>query len=230
MVGMLGESGLASGARVIIEKPFGTDLDSARELNQAVTRCSTSRRSSGSTTSWARSRSTTSWPSGSPTGSSSRSGTVAHPVRADRRAGDAVDRGPGRVLRRDRRLPGHGGDPPVPGARVRGHGAAGVAERPSRCATRSSRCSTRCGRSTCGMSCAGSTRGTAPSRGSRPLRHRDDGRGEGRGGKLALARGAVLPAFGQGHGRLTAGHHARLPRAAAADVPGAPQRTSRPAG
>jgi glucose-6-phosphate 1-dehydrogenase len=36
MVGMLGESGLASGARVIIEKPFGTDLDSARKLNQAV--------------------------------------------------------------------------------------------------------------------------------------------------------------------------------------------------
>jgi glucose-6-phosphate 1-dehydrogenase len=32
----LGESGLARGARVIIEKPFGTDLDSARTLNQAV--------------------------------------------------------------------------------------------------------------------------------------------------------------------------------------------------
>jgi glucose-6-phosphate 1-dehydrogenase len=37
MVGMLGESGLAEGAaRVIIEKPFGTDLASARSLNQAV--------------------------------------------------------------------------------------------------------------------------------------------------------------------------------------------------
>ena len=54
---------------------------------------------------------------------------LAHPVRADRRAGDADDRGAGRVLRRHRRLPGHGGDPPVPGARVRGHGTAGVAER-----------------------------------------------------------------------------------------------------
>jgi glucose-6-phosphate 1-dehydrogenase len=30
MMGMLGESGLAKGARVIIEKPFGTDLASAR--------------------------------------------------------------------------------------------------------------------------------------------------------------------------------------------------------
>jgi glucose-6-phosphate 1-dehydrogenase len=36
VVGMLGATGLASGARVIIEKPFGTDLASARALNQAV--------------------------------------------------------------------------------------------------------------------------------------------------------------------------------------------------
>jgi glucose-6-phosphate 1-dehydrogenase len=36
VVGMLGESGLNRGARVIIEKPFGTDLDSARKLDQAV--------------------------------------------------------------------------------------------------------------------------------------------------------------------------------------------------
>ncbi len=36
MVGMLGESGLAKGARVIIEKPFGYDLASARKLDQAV--------------------------------------------------------------------------------------------------------------------------------------------------------------------------------------------------
>jgi len=37
MVGTLGDTGLAHGAtRVIIEKPFGTDLASARTLNQAV--------------------------------------------------------------------------------------------------------------------------------------------------------------------------------------------------
>ena len=36
VVGMLGDSGLAKGARVIIEKPFGTDLASARALNEAV--------------------------------------------------------------------------------------------------------------------------------------------------------------------------------------------------
>jgi len=36
VVDNLGATGLASGARVIIEKPFGTDLASARALNQAV--------------------------------------------------------------------------------------------------------------------------------------------------------------------------------------------------
>jgi glucose-6-phosphate 1-dehydrogenase len=35
-VTMLGAAGLAPGARVIIEKPFGTDLKSARELNKTV--------------------------------------------------------------------------------------------------------------------------------------------------------------------------------------------------
>ena len=36
VVGELGRSGLAQGARVIIEKPFGTDLESARALNRAL--------------------------------------------------------------------------------------------------------------------------------------------------------------------------------------------------
>jgi glucose-6-phosphate 1-dehydrogenase len=36
VVGMLGQAGLAENSRVIIEKPFGTDLDSARKLNQTV--------------------------------------------------------------------------------------------------------------------------------------------------------------------------------------------------
>src|SRR5581483_10019417 len=36
VVGMLGATGLAKDARVIIEKPFGTDLASARKLNEAV--------------------------------------------------------------------------------------------------------------------------------------------------------------------------------------------------
>jgi glucose-6-phosphate 1-dehydrogenase len=36
LVEELGEAGLADGARIIMEKPFGTDLDSARELNERV--------------------------------------------------------------------------------------------------------------------------------------------------------------------------------------------------
>jgi glucose-6-phosphate 1-dehydrogenase len=36
VVEMIGATGLAEGARVIIEKPFGTDLASARDLNQAI--------------------------------------------------------------------------------------------------------------------------------------------------------------------------------------------------
>jgi glucose-6-phosphate 1-dehydrogenase len=36
IVERLGETGLADGARVILEKPFGTDLASARELNEKV--------------------------------------------------------------------------------------------------------------------------------------------------------------------------------------------------
>ncbi|MEO8689450.1 MAG: hypothetical protein ABI611_14720 [Solirubrobacteraceae bacterium] len=36
VIAMLGASGLAEHARPIIEKPFGTDLDSARALNQTL--------------------------------------------------------------------------------------------------------------------------------------------------------------------------------------------------
>jgi glucose-6-phosphate 1-dehydrogenase len=35
-VSMLGDAGLAAGSRVIVEKPFGTDLASARKLNQTL--------------------------------------------------------------------------------------------------------------------------------------------------------------------------------------------------
>jgi glucose-6-phosphate 1-dehydrogenase len=36
IVRRLGEEGLADGARIVFEKPFGTDLESARDLNRAV--------------------------------------------------------------------------------------------------------------------------------------------------------------------------------------------------
>ena len=64
-------------ARVIVEKPFGRDLASARELNRdRCTRPSPRRASSASTTTSARRRCRTSSTSASPTPSSSRSGTA----------------------------------------------------------------------------------------------------------------------------------------------------------
>ena len=76
VVETLEEAGLVKGAAVIMEKPFGTDLESAVDLNARSTRRSTNRRSSASTISWARRRRRTSSPSDSPTVCSSRSGTA----------------------------------------------------------------------------------------------------------------------------------------------------------
>ena len=67
-------------------------------------------------------------------------------------------------------------------------------------------------------------------RGARRLRHRDDDRDAGRGGELALARGAVLPALGQGDEGVAADGHARVRHAAGADVPRPPARRARRAG
>ncbi len=39
VIGQLGRSGCDSGARLVLEKPFGTDLASARRLNAIVHRC-----------------------------------------------------------------------------------------------------------------------------------------------------------------------------------------------
>ena len=65
------------GARIIVEKPFGRDLASAaRAEHDRPPGLRRARRSSGSTTTWARSRSRTCSTSGSPTRSSSRSGTA----------------------------------------------------------------------------------------------------------------------------------------------------------
>ncbi|WP_424186268.1 glucose-6-phosphate dehydrogenase [Actinokineospora sp. G85] len=36
MVGMIGETGMAEGARLVLEKPFGSDLATAKELNSAL--------------------------------------------------------------------------------------------------------------------------------------------------------------------------------------------------
>jgi hypothetical protein len=108
VVAQLGRVGLdhevAGGGwrRIVIEKPFGHDLESARRLNFGS---SASRRSTGSTTTWARRPSGTSSCSGSGTGSSSRSGIGAtsttsrsrSPNRSASRAGGPSTRRPERA-------------------------------------------------------------------------------------------------------------------------------------
>ena len=72
----LAEAGLVERSRIIMEKPFGTDLESAKKLNARLHEVFARSRSSASTTSSARRRPRTSWPSGSRTACSSRSGTA----------------------------------------------------------------------------------------------------------------------------------------------------------
>ena len=77
VVQFLGKSGCAKNARVVVEKPFGRDLASARELNDVLHRdISPNNRSSASITISARSRCRTCCTSGLPTLFLNRSGTA----------------------------------------------------------------------------------------------------------------------------------------------------------
>ena len=97
-------SGCTAGARVIVEKPFGHDLASARELNRDPARhVRRGRTSSASTTTSASGRCTTWCSSASPTRSSSRSGTASYvEERADHHGRGLRRPGPRRLLRPDR--------------------------------------------------------------------------------------------------------------------------------
>ena len=82
VVATLREAGLVDRARIIMEKPFGTDLRQRQGAQRRrCTRPSPRSRSSGSTTSWARRPRRTSSRSVSPTACSSRSGTVTTSTR-----------------------------------------------------------------------------------------------------------------------------------------------------
>ncbi len=74
----IGEMDMADQARIVVEKPFGYDEQTADDLNSVLHGVSSrNSRSSGSTITSARRPSRTSWSSGSPTACSSRSGTAA---------------------------------------------------------------------------------------------------------------------------------------------------------
>ena len=144
-----------------------------------------------------------------------------HRPRADRGPRGARARAASLVLRADRRLPRHGRHAPLPGARVRGHGAADGADAARDQPRRRTRSSARCCRSTRATSSAGSTRAIAREPGVAPdSRDRDVRRAALRGRQLALVGRAVLPAHRKAHGRGRADHLDRLPGAAAEHVPG----------
>ena len=71
-----GQHGLAQGARVVYEKPFGTSQQSFRELDQVVHSVLNESRSTGSTISWARRPPRTCMCCVSPTNYSPRCGTA----------------------------------------------------------------------------------------------------------------------------------------------------------
>ena len=131
-------------ARVIIEKPFGTDLDVGAGAEPGGARGL--RRVAGVPHRPLPGQGIGRQHPGLPVRERAVRADLeprAHPVRADRRAGDAVDRGPGRVLRRHRRLPGHGRHAPVPGAWGSWPWSRRCRCRPSTCGTRRTRSSRR---------------------------------------------------------------------------------------
>ena len=122
---MLDEAGLVDGSHVIMEKPFGTDLESAVALNAELHEVFAEEPDL-------------------PDRPFPRQGAGAehprlplrqrpvradlepqlHRPRADRRSRDARTRQPRRLLRADRRLSRHGRHPPLPDPRLHGDGAA----------------------------------------------------------------------------------------------------------
>ena len=213
-------SGLAERARVVLEKPFGVDLESARRAQRARPRR------------LPRGARVPDRPLPRPRGGAEPDRAALrqrhvradleprpHRPRADRRPRDARRRRPRGLLRGHRRLPRHGRHPPLPRARLRGDGAAddarGALDRrgdrqgvplglPHRPGQRDPRPVRRLPR--------------GPGR-RRRLADGDVHRAARRHRQLALVRRAVLPAHRQAAGRAAAAADDRLPRAAAADVP-----------
>ena len=221
-------TGLNADARVIMEKPFGTDLASARALN-ATLLTALRRIPDLPDRPLPRQGGGPEHPRAAVRERAVRAGLEPQPhrPRPDRRSRDTLDRHARRVLRRHGRLSRHGGDTPLPGARLRRDGAAHVArgEDPRRREDQGLRRDAAA--STFGRG-PGSVRGL-PRRGGRATRFgdRDVRRGAGPGGQLALGRGSLLPADRKASRREPPGPHARVQPAAATHVP-ARRATSRP--
>jgi glucose-6-phosphate 1-dehydrogenase len=166
IIEMLGQTGLNENTKIICEKPFGTDLASARASTPVIAKNFDESTSFASTTSSARSRSTTSWRCASPTALRADLEPPLRQLRPDRRARVDLDRNRGAFFEET----GTFRDMVVTHLlQVLAFVAMEqpISSTPSRCATRSARSSTRRRRSTPPTSSAASTTGTATNRASR---------------------------------------------------------------
>ena len=220
VVRTLGRAGLAERSRIIVEKPFGTDLRSARALNAVLHSTFTEEQIFRIDHFLGKEAALNILAFRFANGLFEPIWNRDHIDQVQIDVPETLAIGASRrLLRGDRRLPGHGRDPPVPGAGVHGDGAAG------------------------GVGTAGHRRGEeqgvpldaadrARPRRARPVRrlprragrrarvgHRDVHRPALRDRQLAVGRRAVLPAHREEHGRGRAHHLDRLPRAAAEHVP-----------
>ena len=195
-----------------MEKPFGTDLDSAIELNDQVHET------------FSREPDLPDRPLPRQGGGAEHPGVPVrqravradlepqlHRPHPDRHPRDPRPRPAGRLLRGDRRLQGHGRHPPVPGAWRSSRWSRRPPWSRGPSARRRTRSSARCCRSRRTTSSAGSTPATASEEGVSAesdtetfiaLKARDR--------QLALGRRAVLPAHRQEDGRGPADHLDRL--------------------
>ena len=148
VVHLLGDADLVERSRIIMEKPFGTDLASRAEAQRRAARGL--RRGADLPDRPLPGQGGGAEHPGLPLRQRALRADLApqpHRPRPDRRARGARPGPARRLLRVDRRLPRHGGHPPVPGARVHRDGAADGAGAATRSARRRTRSSGRCCRS-----------------------------------------------------------------------------------
>ncbi len=208
-VAQLGTAGLAGETddcrrRVVIEKPFGTDLATAQELNEAVHRVFAEQQVYR-----------IDHYLGKETVQNLLvlrfANTIFEPIwnrnyidHVQITVAEEVDgRQPGRLLRLGRRAARHVPEPPAAAADDHRHGSRRSATRPTRCATRRSRCCRRSGRCTAEEVRRDTFRGQYRGYRDEPdvdarQPHRHVRRAQAVRRQLALAGRAVLPAQRQG--------------------------------
>ncbi len=221
MVRMLGETGIAENASLVVEKPFGHDVESARALNAALHEVLAGgvdlpdrplpRQGGGAE-----------HPRAALRQRHLRAGVEPRPrrLRADRRPGEARHPGPRRA---STRRPGRSATWSSP-ISCRSSGSSRSSRRrgsmPSRCTSSARKVFQAIRPLDPKRVVFGQYEGYRDERGrGRRLRGRDVRRARGVGRHLALVGDPVLPAHRQGDGRGPADGDDRLHRGAAADLP-----------